>query len=160
MAIQPSCKGCNKSMLSLVCTRFHGFVSNAMKIRNAIDKPTHVVNNLGTRYIASMLVLFHMVGLNDKSTECISYEMKAELLKVITSMTRIYFSKWTIYCTALTNLNRTYYVCSCLSQSQNTQSNELSVKTELMRVYERTCHDDWHKMKGNVYLRFIERYNQ
>jgi len=93
MAIQPSCNVCNKSMLSLVCTRFHGFVSNAKKIRNAIDKPTHVVNNLSTRYIASIFVSFHMVGLNDKSTECISYEINAELLKVITSMTRIYFSE-------------------------------------------------------------------
>jgi len=40
-------------------------------------------------------------------------------------------------------LNRNYDVCSCLSQSENTKSKVLSVKTEFVRVYERACHEDW-----------------
>jgi len=36
-----------------------------------------------------------------------------------------------------TNLNRTYDVCSCFSQSEDTNLKVLSVKTEFMRVYER-----------------------
>jgi len=39
-------------------------------------------------------------------------------------------------------LNRNYDVCSCLSQSENTKSKVLSVKTEFVRVYERACHED------------------
>ena len=34
-------------------------------------------------------------------------------------------------------LNRTFDICSCLSQSENTKSKVLCVKTEFMRVYER-----------------------
>jgi len=38
----------------------------------------------------------------------------------------------------MVHLNRKYGVCSCLSQSENTQSKVLSVMTEFIRVYETT----------------------
>jgi len=39
-------------------------------------------------------------------------------------------------------LNLTYDVCSCLSQSEDTHLYVLYVKTEIMRMYERPCHED------------------
>ena len=40
------------------------------------------------------------------------------------------------------NLNRKYDVCSCLGQSENTQSQLLYVKTKFTRGYESACHED------------------
>ena len=50
------------------------------------------------------------------------------------------------------NLNRKYDVCSCLSQSENTQSKSLYVKTDVMRVYERACHEDWPSIPSGYFL--------
>jgi len=53
------------------------------------------------------------------------------------------FKKKDCHVSGLFSLNRKYDVCSCLSQSDYLNTGVLSAKTEFMKVYERTCNEDW-----------------